>query len=65
MFTSDHGEFLGHHGLLHKRPPPFGDLNRISMVMAGPGVPEGESHDELTSHLDLMPTMLDLAGVSV
>ena len=65
VFTSDHGEFLGHHGLLHKRPPPFGDLNRISMVMAGPGVPEGECHDELTSHLDLMPTMLDLAGVSV
>ena len=64
VFTSDHGEFLGHHGLLHKGPPPFGDLNRVSMVMAGPGVPEGECHDALTSHLDLMPTVLDLAGVS-
>ena len=48
VFTSDHGEFLGHHGLLHKGPPPFGDLNRVSMVMAGPGVPEAECHDALT-----------------
>ena len=37
VFTSDHGEFLGRHGLLHKGPPPFGDLNRVSMMMAGPG----------------------------
>ena len=64
VFTSDHGEFLGRHGLLHKGPPPFGDLNRVSMVMTGPGVPEGECRDALTSHLDLLPTMLDLAGVS-
>ena len=40
------------------------DLNRVSMVMAGPGVPEAECHDALTSYLDLMPTVLDLAGVS-
>ena len=63
VFSSDHGEFLGRHGLLHKGPPPFGDLNRVSMVMAGPGVPEGECRAELSSHLDLMPTVLDLAGV--
>ena len=63
LFTSDHGEFLGNHGLLHKGPPPYGDLSRVSFVMAGPYVPEGLSTLAPTSHLDLMPTLLELAGV--
>ena len=64
LFTSDHGEFLGQHGLLHKGPPPYGDLNRVAFVMAGPFVPAGESTLAPGSHLDIMPTLLELAGVS-
>ena len=63
VFTSDHGEFLGRHGLLHKGPPPYRDLTEVSYIMAGPGVPSGQVADGLTTHLDLMPTLLDLAGV--
>ena len=44
VFTSDHGEFLGNHGLLHKGPPPYRDLCRVSFVMAGPGAPQGEAN---------------------
>ncbi len=64
LFTSDHGEFLGNHGLLHKGPPPYCDLSRVSFLMAGPGIPEGASTAELSSHLDLMPTLLDLSGIA-
>ncbi len=64
VFTSDHGEFLGHHGLLHKGPPPYGDLNRVSFIMAGPGIPEGETTRAPSSHLDIMATTLDLAGLN-
>ncbi|MBC6438943.1 MAG: sulfatase-like hydrolase/transferase [Rhodospirillales bacterium] len=64
LFTSDHGEFLGNHGLLHKGPPPYLDLNRVSFVMAGPYVPEGKSTVAPSSHLDIMPTLLELCGVS-
>jgi len=63
VFTSDHGEFLGHHGLLHKGPPPYGDLCRVSFVMAGPGVVGGERTSAPSSHLDIAPTLLELAGV--
>ena len=63
VFTSDHGEFLGSHGLLHKGPPPYRDLNRVAFVMAGPSVPAGQASAQPTSHLDIMPTLLDLAGV--
>ena len=62
-FTSDHGEFLGHHGLLHVGPPPYGDLCRVRFVMAGPGVPGGECSSTSNSHLDIAPTLLELASV--
>ena len=63
LVTSDHGEFLGQHGLLHKGPPPFGDLSRISFIAAGPGIANGQTCDALTTHLDIFPTLLDMAGV--
>ncbi len=63
LFTSDHGEFLGNHGLLHKGPPPYLDLNRVSFIMAGPHVPEGTTTAAPSSHLDIMPTLLDLCSV--
>ena len=64
IFTSDHGEFLGNHGLLHKGPPPYGDLTRVSFVMAGPGVPQNETTQAPSSHLDIMATVLDLADLA-
>ncbi len=63
VFTSDHGEFLGNHGLLHKGPPPYRDLCQVSFVMAGPGISRAERTSAPTSHLDLAPTLLALAGV--
>ena len=63
VFTSDYGEFLGNHGLLHKGPPPYRDLCRMSFVIAGPGIPRAERRSAPSSHLDLAPTLLALAGV--
>ncbi len=65
VFTSDHGEFLGHHGLLHKGPPPWHDLTRVSFIMKGPGLPQGSATTAPSSHLDIMPTLLDLAGIAL
>jgi arylsulfatase A-like enzyme len=62
LFTSDHGELLGDHGLLHKGPPPYRQLREIPLIIKGPGLPAGETVAALTSHADLMPTLLDLAG---
>ena len=44
LFTSDHGELLGTHGLLHKGPPPYRQLTEVSLLMKGPGVPAGQDH---------------------
>ncbi|MEM6504223.1 MAG: sulfatase-like hydrolase/transferase [Planctomycetota bacterium] len=63
VFTSDHGEMLGHHGMLHKGPFLLDDLMRVPMIMAAPGLEPGQAFDGLTSMVDLMPTFAALAGV--
>jgi arylsulfatase A-like enzyme len=63
LFTSDHGELLGTHGLLHKGPPSYKQLVEISLIIQGPGINAGATSDALTNHIDLAPTFLDLAGV--
>ncbi len=63
VFTSDHGELLGDHGLLHKGPPPYRQLTEVSLLIKGPEIPEGQTINNLTNHIDLTPTILDLTNV--
>ena len=63
VFTTDHGDLLGDHGLYLKGPTPYEGLLRVGMVMTGPGVPEGHVVADPVSTLDLAATFYDLAGV--
>ena len=60
IFTSDHGELLGDHGLLRKGPPPYRQLLQVPLVLCGPGIHAGTSVDALTSHIDLFATVASL-----
>ncbi len=60
IFTSDHGDMLGDRGTWFKMS--FHERSaRVPFVMAGPGVAEGRTVGEVNSHLDLFPTLLDIA----
>jgi arylsulfatase len=63
VFTSDHGELLGDHGLLRKGPPPYRQLLQIPFILSGAGVPEDKDCHALTSHLDIFATALDLLNL--
>jgi choline-sulfatase len=64
VFTSDHGEMLGDHGLYLKGPYFYDPAIRVPLLMHWPGrVEGGTSVDTLTELGDLAPTLLDLAGV--
>lgn len=65
IFTTDHGELLGNHGLYLKHPIPYEDLLRVGLVMQGPGVPAGQVVQEPVSTLDLAPTFYESAGLPV
>ncbi|BDZ55763.1 hypothetical protein GCM10025870_28360 [Agromyces marinus] len=63
IFTTDHGDVIGDHGLLMKGPWHYDKTVRCPMIVAGPGVAQGRRFDGLTSHLDVRPLVLELAGV--
>ncbi len=70
VFFSDHGDLMGDHWLLNKGPFLFRGLVRVPTVWRLPesirgGGETGRQTDALVSTIDLMPTLLDYAGVEV
>jgi len=65
VFTSDHGELLGAHGgLQQKWYNAFDETVRVPLTVCGPGIPSGgDGINAPTSHIDLLPTLLGLAGI--
>lgn len=59
IYISDHGDWLGDHGLILKGPMHYDGLLRVPLIMRGPNVPEGKRVDEPVSTLDLGPTFFD------
>lgn len=64
--TSDHGEMaMAHGGLRQKTFNCYEETMRIPMVWSNPGEhPTGAVCDELVSHVDWLPTVCGLLGVS-
>jgi arylsulfatase A-like enzyme len=62
VFAGDNGLSMGSHGLMGKQSP-YEHALRVPMIIAGPGLAAGRKNEGLASNYDLMPTVLDLAGV--
>ena len=65
IFTSDHGDMLGDHGLYLKGPAFYEGVMRIGLIVTGPGIPAGKVVADPVSTLDLAPTFHELAGLAV
>lgn len=62
VYTSDHGHFLGQHGLIAKGPFHYEDLIRVPMIVRQPGtVPAGHVSSALQSLVDFPQTFLAAA----
>ena len=64
IFTSDHGDFLGAHGLYMKNTAAFEEAYQVPMVLSGPGICRGMQAEARVGLHDLAPTICELAGVS-
>lgn len=62
IYISDHGDWLGEHGLILKGPMHYEGLLRVPMIVRGPGVPVGKTVEEPVSTLDLTASFCDWAG---
>ncbi|HVX44590.1 MAG TPA: sulfatase-like hydrolase/transferase, partial [Mycobacteriales bacterium] len=66
VFTSDHGHFLGQHGLTAKGPFHYEDLLRVPFLVRWPGrIAPGRVTEGLLGLIDLSPTLLSASGLPV
>lgn len=57
LYSSNHGELFGAHGLFGKSNMYEGAID-VPLVMSGPGVPQGHVVRQIVSHVDLLPTIV-------
>ena len=62
VFTSDHGDFLGDHGLLLKGPAHFEGITHVPFIWAEPGAP-ARTADTMAGTIDIAQTILDRARI--
>ncbi|MCC7251810.1 MAG: sulfatase-like hydrolase/transferase [Hyphomicrobium sp.] len=64
VFTSDHGDILGAHGGLHQKwYMAYEEATRVPLVVVLPGKQAPRTVPIPTSHIDIAPTLLGLAGL--
>ncbi|HLX28285.1 MAG TPA: sulfatase-like hydrolase/transferase [Casimicrobiaceae bacterium] len=65
IFTSDHGDNLGEHRHIQKHNMYEGAV-RVPLIITSPGrIAEGRTIDQFVQWIDIAPTILDCAGVTV
>ena len=66
IFTSDHGESLGDHGLMYKGCRFYEGLVRVPLIFSWPGkFIQDSQNNSLVEMLDLSATLLNLASVDL
>ncbi len=64
VFTSDHGEMGGAHGMRGKGPMAYEEAIHVPLIISHPDVKGGQDCISLSGHIDLVPTLLSMAGVN-
>lgn len=63
VFTSDHGDMCGQHGLINKNVP-MDDASRVPFIVCYPAeLPKGIKVDPVISVVDFTPSLLSVCGV--
>jgi arylsulfatase A-like enzyme len=67
IYCSDHGDYMGDHGLWCKGLPAFRGAYEVPLLVRWPGVTDGlgRIEDRFVSLTDIAPTILEMAGVQV
>ena len=66
IFTADHGDMMGGHGMVWKSTNSFyEEVVRVPLIIRYPGKFGPQVSDIATDSTDLMPTLLELTGKSI
>lgn len=61
-YTSDNGFFYGEHRIDFGKTYGYEPSLRVPLICRGPGIPEGQTRDQMVNNVDLSATILDWAG---
>jgi arylsulfatase len=64
IFTADHGDMLAAHGMRQKGTVPFKEAWNVPFVVVHPEYGTRRTTQALGSSVDIVPTILEMAGVS-
>ncbi|SNR43662.1 Arylsulfatase A [Lutibacter agarilyticus] len=68
IYSTDHGDFVGNHGMVEKAAMGhniYEDILNIPLIIHYPGQSKGGKNYELVSQVDILPTILEMAGVEM
>lgn len=69
IYTSDHGDFVGRHGMVEKCAPGhniFEETLRVPLIIHYPeALNQGEVNEALVELTDIYPTLIDLTGENI
>lgn len=66
IFTSDHGDYMGDHGMFTKSPALYDCLVRVPFIVHWPGhIDAGRVDSRFVSLVDILPTCADAAGARI
>jgi len=63
IYTSDHGDLAGDHGLLLKGPSPYKGILNVPLIWKVPGLTNKKVTDSLISSVDIPKTILNLLNI--
>jgi arylsulfatase A-like enzyme len=64
VIFSDHGEEFGEHGRMLHGQDLYQECMRVPLLIRGPGIPRGVVVEQPVSIMDIMPTLIELAGAT-
>ena len=64
IYTSDHGEAAGHHGIMGKSNHYEHSIG-VPLMMQGPGIEPGTNIEDVVSLVDLFPTIVEGVGAEL
>lgn len=65
IFVSDNGFLQGEHRVEKGKVLLYEESIKVPFVIRGPGIPAGQTRDQLVANVDLAPTILELAGIAI
>jgi arylsulfatase A-like enzyme len=63
VLLADHGEGFLEHGSMGHAYGQYAELTHVPLLIFAPGLGRGQKIDTVVSHVDLVPTIIDLMGL--